>query len=69
MLVYRLSTGVVSGLGRQMSSLTGHVIRDVIQTDASINPGENGNFVFSRSEPNQHSFSVQSERNSVLGVT
>jgi hypothetical protein len=34
-----LSAGIVSGLGREMQSITGHLIRDVIQTDAAINPG------------------------------
>jgi hypothetical protein len=33
------TAGIVSGLGRQMQSITGHTIRDVVQTDASINPG------------------------------
>ena len=37
-----LTTGVISGLGRQIYSLDGHPIEDVIQTDAAINPGNSG---------------------------
>jgi len=37
-----LTTGVVSGLGREINSVTQHTISDVIQTDASINPGNSG---------------------------
>jgi S1-C subfamily serine protease len=37
-----LTTGVVSGLGREIKSVTQHAITDVIQTDASINPGNSG---------------------------
>jgi S1-C subfamily serine protease len=37
-----LTTGIVSGLGREIKGVTGHPISDVIQTDASINPGNSG---------------------------
>jgi S1-C subfamily serine protease len=37
-----LTTGVVSGLGREIQSVTQRAIYDVIQTDASINPGNSG---------------------------
>jgi S1-C subfamily serine protease len=37
-----LTTGVISGLGREIKSVTNHPISDVIQTDASINPGNSG---------------------------
>ncbi len=37
-----LTTGVISGLGREIQSLNGRPISDVIQTDASINPGNSG---------------------------
>jgi S1-C subfamily serine protease len=37
-----LTTGVVSGLGREIKSVTQRPIYDVIQTDASINPGNSG---------------------------
>src|SRR5512140_509566 len=37
-----LTTGVISGLGRQIKSVTQRDIFDVIQTDASINPGNSG---------------------------
>jgi S1-C subfamily serine protease len=34
--------GVVSALGREIKSPTGHAIKDVIQTDTAINPGNSG---------------------------
>lgn len=37
-----LTTGVISGLGREIQSRTGRRIEGVIQTDASINPGNSG---------------------------
>jgi S1-C subfamily serine protease len=37
-----LTTGVISGLGREIQSITKRPIRDVIQTDAAINPGNSG---------------------------
>ncbi len=37
-----LTTGVISGLGREIKSVTQRPILDVIQTDASINPGNSG---------------------------
>ncbi len=37
-----LTTGVISGLDRAMTSVVGNVIRGVIQTDAAINPGNSG---------------------------
>ncbi|MCB0329836.1 MAG: trypsin-like peptidase domain-containing protein [Bdellovibrionales bacterium] len=37
-----LTTGVISGIGREISSATGRPIQGVIQTDAAINPGNSG---------------------------
>ena len=37
-----LTSGIVSGLGRQIDSKSGQPIFDVIQTDAAINPGNSG---------------------------
>ena len=41
-LDHTLTTGVVSAIGREIPSLTGRPIQDVIQTDAAINPGNSG---------------------------
>lgn len=41
-LDHTLSTGVISGLGREIKSLAGRPIQGVIQTDAAINPGNSG---------------------------
>ena len=37
-----LTTGVISGLGREIQSVTRRPIKGVIQTDAAINPGNSG---------------------------
>lgn len=37
-----LSSGIVSALGRTITSMTDRKIHDVIQTDAAINPGNSG---------------------------
>ena len=37
-----LTTGIVSGLGRPIQTSSRHIIRNMIQTDASINPGNSG---------------------------
>ena len=37
-----LTVGIVSGLGRPIQTSPRHIIRNMIQTDASINPGNSG---------------------------
>lgn len=41
-LDHTLTTGVISGLQREITSVTRRPIQDVIQTDAAINPGNSG---------------------------
>ena len=41
-LDHTLTTGVISALGREIPSLAGTLLEDVIQADASINPGNSG---------------------------
>lgn len=41
-LDHTLTVGVISALDREIQSLTGRRIADVIQTDAAINPGNSG---------------------------
>ncbi len=41
-LDHTLTTGVISALGREITSVSGLPIKDAIQTDAAINPGNSG---------------------------
>ena len=41
-LDHTLTKGIVSALGRESTSATGHPLRGLIQTDAAINPGNSG---------------------------
>ncbi len=37
-----ITSGIISALGREIKSITGRLIRNMIQTDAAINPGNSG---------------------------
>ena len=43
---HTLTTGVISGINRELSAPTGRKIYNVIQTDAAINPGNSGGPLF-----------------------
>jgi S1-C subfamily serine protease len=37
-----ITSGIISALGREITAITGRLIRNMIQTDAAINPGNSG---------------------------
>jgi S1-C subfamily serine protease len=41
-LDHTLTTGIISGLGREVATDRGHPLKGLIQTDAAINPGNSG---------------------------
>jgi S1-C subfamily serine protease len=46
---HTLTTGVISGLGREINSVNNQTIQGAIQTDAAINPGNSGGPLLDRS--------------------